>query len=661
MRRLAQIQPLEREERNSMRNIARRVRFEIIAVVLILTGLLLVPLTTIQAGETNRVEIDAQQTGAVISPLLFGHNLEVTRRGIWQGLGAEMVANRKFAAVDKELPKGWEPILDGGRVVVDGKLGYAGKQCVRVEVNDQGKPCGLAQSHAFLAFRKDEKYAVRIWMKTDAARKVKMRLVDASGTQPQFEKEWSVKKGDWQLLSGTFPATVTGENNRLEIGSRDAGGFWIGAVSVQPANAFHGMRRDVIELFKRIKPSALRYPGGCYAEYFTWKESLLPVDQRPPIGPTPLDFLLRDSYDVDSQEVGIDDFMALCHEVGAEPTITVRMCERTPEDAAALVEYCNGGPQTQWGEIRAERGYPQPYGVKCWFVGNELWGVSRGGLNNANVCAEQTKLFAAAMKKVDPTIHLAGCTYSGDWNKTMIAQGSKQIEYFSVHDYLFDRAGNFQSDLSQIARDPTQGLRKLLMGARDGIQRDMPAGRDFSMTFDEWNTNWGLQGSVGMGFYAAGVLHLLSREAVALKIERSFFFMPVNEGAIHVRPLEARLDPAGEVFELFAVHQGNRLLKMPEMAADADLDLCASVCPGRGNVCVSAINRNIHEERTIELNVRNFTGSFEVAATLLVPEQLDANARAFRKFNQKLKPIDGKRVIMELPPGAIARMCLGKP
>ena len=70
------------------------------------------------AAETNRVEIDVKQTGAVISPLLFGHNLEVTRRAIWRGLGAEMVANRKFAAVTKGLPKRWYAIPDAGSVVM---------------------------------------------------------------------------------------------------------------------------------------------------------------------------------------------------------------------------------------------------------------------------------------------------------------------------------------------------------------------------------------------------------------------------------------------------------------------------------------------------------------------------------------------------------------
>ncbi len=83
------------------------------------------------AQDPTRIELDVKQAAAEISPLLFGHNLEVTRRGIWQGLGAEMVANRKFAAVDKALPRGWTAVADGGRVTADGKSGYAGRQSAR--------------------------------------------------------------------------------------------------------------------------------------------------------------------------------------------------------------------------------------------------------------------------------------------------------------------------------------------------------------------------------------------------------------------------------------------------------------------------------------------------------------------------------------------------
>ena len=72
---------------------------------------------------------------------------------------------------------------------------------------------------------------------------------------------------------------------------------------------------------KRMKPGTLRWPGGCYVEFYRWKEGLLPVDQRPPIGPSGQWWLLPGNDDFDPHEIGIDEFIALCREVGSEPAM----------------------------------------------------------------------------------------------------------------------------------------------------------------------------------------------------------------------------------------------------------------------------------------------------------------------------------------------------
>lgn len=612
----------------------------------------------VYAQDLAHIELDAKQTGGTISPLLFSHNLEVTRRGIWRGLSAEMVANRKFAASEKGFPKRWNVLDSTDQVIIDDKVAYAGTQSLRIEVTREGTSCGIYQVQETLAFQKDTKYVLRLWLKTDTDRTVKAKIGDATGDQILFEKTWPIKPGSWQLVSDEITASAASENSRLEISSQAAGVFWIGAVSVQPANAFHGMRRDVIALLKQIKPGSLRYPGGCYAEFYHWQEGLLPVDQRPPIGPMELTFVLPDSDNYDSQEIGIDEFIALCREVGCEPAVTMRLCENTSEDAAAWVEYCNGSPDTKWGNIRAQRGHTEPYRVKCWFVGNELYYFGRGGLKNADAAARQTQLFASAMKKADPAILLVGCTYAGnkDWNKSLIGQADGLLDLFSVHNYLLDQ---FKGDLPGIAKASTKILRPSLQNARDAFRQDVQKDRPIGIAFDEWNLMWGLQSSVEMGLYTAGTLNLLCREAAQLEIERAYFFMPVNEGAIKVTPLGASLDTAGEVFDLFKVHQGNRLLKTPEIQADADLDLCASISPEAGNVYVTIVNRCTSGDRIVELELRNFAGNVDPAVTFLIPQALSEDAKEFRKLNEKLEMLDNKRVVLHIAPCSIARVNFG--
>jgi alpha-N-arabinofuranosidase len=613
--------------------------------------------------QTVRVEIDGKNAGPAISPLLFGHNVEITRRGVWRGLSAEMVANRKFAAVENGLPKRWSAIPDASRVKMDGNTVFAGKQSVRVETPNGGPFCGISQQHEALAFRKEKRYIVRLWVKCEGSATVLARITDAAGKRVLFENPWPVKAGDWQLIAAEFIAPASGENNRLEIGSKTPGAVWIGAVSIQPADALHGMRPDVVELLKAIRPGCLRYPGGCCAEFYRWQDGLAPADRRPPIGPTGLSFLMPETDDYDMYDIGTDEFIALCRQVGCEPLITARVSENSPEDAAAWVEYCNGGRETKWGKVRAERGHPEPYGVKYWFVGNELYFFGRGVAKTADGCASQSRLFAAAMKKADPSIRLIGCTsLSAAWDKPLLAQAGAMLDLGSAHYYLLDHlkvsgdAGN-----QSIAKAPTQMLRPFLLEGRKSVETLAPAGRRLGIAFDEWNLMWGQRGSVPMGLYVAGVLNLLCREADTLGIDLACYFMPINEGVIQVEPSTARLDTAGVVFELFKAHQGNRLLRTPPTAGDADVDLCASATPDGNRLCVTAINRNLSEERTLEIVLRNAAVPDKATVRCLVPRAVKFEQRTFERRDEQLPVAADKRLAVKLPKGCIARIDLGSP
>ena len=589
------------------------------------------------------MELEEDKDVTAISPLLFGHNLETTRRGVWQGLGAERVANRKFA-VDL---KHWTVVGPGEAVSIDSKLGYAGGKSACVKVPAGGVPCGIAQTHDWLALKPGVNYNLRIWVKSMETRRYDLKYGKRRQTL-------TAAKGDWQLLH--VEGTAARDEARLEIASSEPGTFWIGAVSLQPADAYFGMRRDVIDCLKRMKPGTLRWPGGCYAEFYHWQEGLLPVDQRPPIGPSGQWWLLPGNDDYDPHEIGIDEFIALCRDVGGEPAITVRMSEVDPEDAAGLVEYCNGGTNTKWGKKRAERGHPEPYRVKYWFLGNELYLFGKGGLKDSAACARKTREFAMAMKHVDPGIRLVGCTGGGEtWCGDMLKGAGDSFELCSIHDYrigeLFSAGSpaGIQSLYDEKYVQPDQ-LAAIMRWAREGLP---PLFRKVRapLTFDEWNIHWSLHGSVGMGLYTATVLNLLCREAGAYGIESAYFFMPVNEGAIEVTPVAAELDAAGLVFEMFGGHQGNRLAVPP--AADITLDCCASIGAEGDHFWVTAINTDLQKARTLEVPVPEGCRQQEIAVTLLVPESLVPSARTFRREQRVLKCDEKHRVFVVIPPCAI--------
>jgi hypothetical protein len=302
------------------------------------------------------------------------------------------------------------------------------------------KPGGLGQQQEALAFQKGTRYTFRWWLKSETDQLISMRIADDKNKLTIVQLEQVLKPGDWQ--------------------------FWTD-------------------------------------EFYRWQDGLLPVDKRPPFKVTSVDILLPDTDDWDNQELGTDEFMALCREIGCEASLTMRLCGTQAEDAGSWVEYCNDGPLTKWGKVRAGRGYQKPYGVKTWFIGNEVYYFGYADMNNPANCARQTKAFAAAMKSADPSVRLVGCTYSAEWNKPLFEQAGTLLSYTSIHEY--DGGG---LNVEAMSKAPTTSLWPKLQKAIAQRQTQPP----LPAILDEWSTGWGKPGTVGSGLNTAGVLNLLCRE-----------------------------------------------------------------------------------------------------------------------------------------------------
>ncbi len=407
--------------------------------------------------------LDVGAAGPVISPLLFGCNLEYTRYGMWKGLNAQLLANRSFAAKGGERSDGAKAERNGvarglaahwygiGRPPVSFALDnaevYSGKQSQRIRVPAQGTSGGIGQRE--IAIRADTEYEGRLQLKADSAVMVAVRLCDGRGQTEYARQSLRLEKGDWQTWRFDWKAPQTDLHARLEVVFEGPGSLWVGAASLMPRDNFFGMRRDVVARLKEINVSLLRWPGGSFTRDYRWKEGLAPLDKRPPIHCPFLPF--SDQYDF--HEVGIDEYIALCRELGCHPCITVTMgIPAGAQEAADWVEYCNGSAQTRWGKVRTQRGHEEPYRVKYWCIGNEIWGEWMGPAHSsAAEYARNLRQFAMAMRKVDPQVVVIasgtdGVTLGNDWDKTIVAQAGDCFDWISLHHYspitkALDRAG----------------------------------------------------------------------------------------------------------------------------------------------------------------------------------------------------------------------------
>ena len=252
-----------------------------------------------------------------------------------------------------------------------------------------------------------------------------------------------------------------------------------------------GVRRDVAEKIKLLKPAFIRWPGGNVAQDYRWLWGVGPRDERVTWSnlswknePEPGDF-------------GTDEFIAFARAVGAEPSITVNVEGRgaTVEEAAAWVEYCNGPATSKYGAMRATNGHPAPFNVKFWEVGNEIWGNWVRGHSDAETYARNYNRYAKAMRAVDPSIKLIAV---GDndmkWNRTVLQSAGANIDYLAIHHYYGRReAANDTLNLmarplffERFYRDVEQLLRELALDGRVKLAinewgLDLPTERQYSM------------------------------------------------------------------------------------------------------------------------------------------------------------------------------------
>ena len=640
------------------------------------------------ARSNDSIVVDVKHPGPVISPLLFGHNLEHTRHSVWQGLSAQLLANRKFAGPvsadgpdSRKVVRG-EPSAPGVaahwygigqpsvRFAIDQTTVYAGRQSERISVAGSARG-GLGQRGIPLQQGKD--YELGLWMKTDRELGIIARIVDDSGKQLYAEQAFGLAPGAWQNRTCTLKAPRTDQSARLEVLFDGPGSLWLGASTLLPGDHFHGLRRDVVALLKEMSVPLLRWPGGNFTRDYRWQDGLLPVDQRPPIA-TSWHETQPFADNLDAHEIGTDEFLALCRELGAEPAITLNLARRmtSPDDAAAWVEFCNGPAKSKWGKVRAERGHPEPYRVRYWSLGNEVWGGWMGQVHcDPKTYAQRVALYGAAMKKVDPSIILIASGLRGEWDADLLAHGAEQFNLISEHDYAPEGKSHGarpeQSELARLATVPSTSVLTMLRIARQSADR-LPQGRHLEIAFDEWNVwhDWFIRPfdhawNVGPidGIYAATMLNLLCREAGPLKLTMAAFFEPVNEGAIDVQPGSARLTTVGQVFSLFRALHGNRLLTVRTGAHPASPDVCGSLDRDGRSAVLMVANHDAAGPRQIVISLEGAQAIACATARILSAGDLQANVPFEDRMEHPV--IDRGAVSLKLPRFGIALVRLELP
>ena len=421
------------------------------------------------------VNIDAAQTAEPVSKYEFGMFIEHLGPLIYRSLWSEMFDDRKFyfpiSSKEPEAPprpqggpprsmlRKWRPVGPDDVVVMDRDQPFVGDQSPRIQL-DPSTQHGIRQSG--LALVKGKKYTGRIWLRGTPGSKVTVALIWGNGTNDRQAISIPALTSAYKRFPLAFTAEADTSDAAFEITATGTGDFQIGTVSLMPADNVEGFRPDTIALLRQIHSGFWRLPGGNFLSDWTWYDSVGDIDKRPPM----FDYAWNA---MQTNDVGLDEFMTLCRLIGVEPYITVNAGFGDSHSAAEEVEYMNGSVSTRLGALRARNGHPEPYQVRYWDIGNEPYGAWQLGRTDLKYYVLKHNEFAKAMLKADPSITLLA---SGNMPQAMDLTGEMRAKDV---DNLKAVEGTFE--------DWTGGLLEHCWGNFSGISQHWYAqlGRHFNL------------------------------------------------------------------------------------------------------------------------------------------------------------------------------------
>ena len=342
---------------------------------------------------------------------------------------------------------GWKPFGHASfNKTIEGD-GYNGKNCQKIV--SSGGDCGIRIDN--LHFRKNDSARGSLWLKGVIDETITVRL--KNGTEKILEQHIRNIGSSWKEHPIEICSPVDLEDASLEIALQGNGEVYIDQVSLMPESFLKngGYRTDLYDAVKKLAPPIIRWPGGSFVSQYRWKDGIGPQSSR-----KSYPFHIWD--DQDTNNLGTDEFIALCRKLGSEPVIAVNVgrwdnnanMDQYLQEACDWLEYCNGSEETKWGKVRASNGNKAPYNVKYWQIDNEPWPMG------AQKYADYLKLFSIEMRKIDPTIKVIACagvpygkteyaTEKGglDWDKLLFENVAVYFDYLDTHCYV--RPENFQS------------------------------------------------------------------------------------------------------------------------------------------------------------------------------------------------------------------------
>ncbi|WP_018612835.1 alpha-N-arabinofuranosidase [Segetibacter koreensis] len=455
------------------------------------------------------------------------------------------------------------------------------------------------------------------------------------------------------------------------------GGFYVGENNTKIPNT-NGVRNDIVQALRKLKIPNLRWPGGCFADTYHWKDGIGPKDKRPTMVNNWWGGVTEDN------SFGTHDFLNMCELLGAEPYISGNVGSGTPQELADWVQYVNFNGESPMSKLRKQNGRDSSWKVKFWGVGNEAWGC--GGNMRPEYYADLYRKYTTFMSDWSNTgglFRIASGASDADYNWTEVLMKNIPLHMLSgvaMHHYSsveWSKKGS-ATDFTEEQYFKTMKsalLMDTLVSHHSAIMDKYDPGKKVALVVDEWGGWYDVEKGTNPGFLyqqntirdamIAGVtLNIFNNHSDRVRMANLAQAINVLQAVILTNEEKMILTPTYHVMEMYNVHQNATLLplkiksndyivdneKLPAVSASASKD-------SSGLTHISLVNIDAKKSQDISLEVKGLKYN-TVSGRILTSNKLQ-NFNSF-ETPDRIKPaafkgavIRGSTLTVKLPPYSV--------
>jgi alpha-N-arabinofuranosidase len=428
------------------------------------------------------------------------------------------------------------------------------------------------------------------------------------------------------------------------LGTCIYGGLWVGEDSSVPNT--NGYRNDVLQALKDLKVPVLRWPGGCFADEYHWRDGIGPKDQRPK--------MVNNNWGgtVEDNSFGTHEFFNLCELIGCEPYLSGNVGSGTVEELAKWVEYITAEQGSPMAKIRKENGREKPWHLKFLGVGNESWGC--GGSMRPEFYADQYRRYSTYCRNFNGNelykIASGASDYDYNWTTVLMQNVGNRMNGLSLHYYTVADWSHKGSATDFSDEDFYWTLGKCLeiepvIKQHISIMDSYDPQKQIGLLVDEWGTWWDeepgtvsghlfQQNTLRDAFVAALTLNVFHKYTDRIRMANIAQIANVLQSMILTNDEKMILTPTYHVFRMYNVHQDATFLpldvdcsirtvrenrQVPTVSATASRD-------SNGTVHISLANIDLQENAEIAIDISSLKIShFDSGVILTASKNTDHN------------------------------------